>query len=105
RIFVVLDSRHGSGLVNSVQTMGIPANRIVVWDANGVEHIYPRSVLELQFGAYESLIITDDVVTANGVSIRKRELANFVAARLTPAVEYPAELVDKLLAPLGAFLH
>jgi hypothetical protein len=83
--------------------MGVAAENIVVWDGNGIEHLYPRAVLDKKFGGYADLTITGDVVSANGVECKKKELADFVALHLGADTSTSQEVVDKLLAKLDQF--
>ena len=102
RIFPVIDSVHASGLVDKLSDIGIPRENIVVWDKNGIEHNYPRAILEAIFGTFPSLQITGDAVSANGILLRKTDLANKVTERLTPDTRYPDEFQTKLLAKLDS---
>jgi hypothetical protein len=105
RIFVVLDSVHGKSLVDSVHGMGIPRHHIVVWDANGVEHVYPRVLLESYFGKFDKLAIVGDTVSANGLEIRKRDLVTYIVDRLSATTAYTGEMISKLLDPIAAVVN
>jgi AAA domain, putative AbiEii toxin, Type IV TA system len=105
RIFVVVDSVHGSDLQSSIQQMGVPANRIIEWDRNGIEHVYPPRLLEQTFGAFEKLSITGDDVSANGRTMRKTDLAASIVRQLTPETELPQEFETKLLRPIASSLY
>ena len=105
RIFVILDAVHGPSLVNKVEQMGVRRSNIIVWDGNGIEHVFPREILEQHFGSYEELDIRDDVVSANGIEVRKQELADYVVDRLTRETDPPNEVRRKLLDPLDSILY
>jgi predicted ATP-dependent endonuclease of OLD family len=100
RIFVVLDSVHEKSMPAQLVAMGIAAKNVIIWTQNGIEFLYPRELLERKFGTYETLEISGDVIEHNGVSAKKKELADFIASRMTGDEALPEELEEKLLAPL-----
>jgi hypothetical protein len=104
RIFAVLDSRHGHGLVDQLVQMGIKREHIVVWEGNGIEYVYPRKLLERRFGQFSDFTINGDIVIVNGHSVTKQELNNYVVNNLRGEEELPQELMEKLLTPLEAWL-
>lgn len=108
RIWCVLDQRHRAGLPEALANRGVPANNIVTWDRNGIEYVYPDLLLMQAFrteaGAADRMVILGDSVQVGGIEIRKSELAEFVSSRLSATTEFPAELFDKLLAPLDTVL-
>lgn len=104
RIFVVLDSIHGIGISQQLQDMGVREDNIITWGKNGIEFMYPESLLEKRFGAFDQLEVNDDVVTTNGIQVKKADLANFVTKNLSAAVELPTELEVKLLDKLDTIL-
>ena len=105
RMFVVLDSVHGTGLVEHLTKMGVKPSNVIVWDSNGIEYVYPRSLLEKCFGANGRLEINGDRVSANGITRTKKELAGFIVQNITSADELPEELNEKLLKLLEAVLY
>jgi hypothetical protein len=104
RIFAVIDSRHGLGLVDRLVEMGINREHVVVWKGNGIEHVYPRKILERRFGQFGEITIDGDIVTINGHSVSKQELNDYVVNHLRGDEEVPQELIEKLLGPLEAIL-
>lgn len=78
RIVVVLDSVHTAGLPAEVEKMGIPRANIVIWPRNGIEYYYPPSLVDSIYGTGGDLKIDGDVVTRNGISHSKAELARKV---------------------------
>ncbi|RMG81835.1 MAG: ATP-binding protein [Chloroflexi bacterium] len=104
RIFVVLDSIHGTGLSQKLQEMGISKENIITWERNGIEHLYPKSILDKYFGSADGIKINGDTVSANGVSCKKSELAEFVIKNMSESTELPEELKKKLLCKLDAIL-
>ena len=105
RIFCILDAEHGRTLRDQLARTGVSGENIVVWAGNGIEFVYPEDVLRELFGAAEGLVIQDDSVTLNGVSKRKKELAELVSAYLTDATHHRTELQEKLLKPLDRLLR
>ena len=105
RIFCILDAEHGQTLRDQLARTGVSGENIVVWAGNGIEFVYPEDVLRELFGAAKGLVIQDDSVTLNGVSKRKKELAELVSAYLTDATHHRTELQEKLLKPLDRLLR
>ena len=105
RIFCILDAVHGQTLRGQLGRAGVSGEKIVVWEGNGIEFVYPEDALRKIFGAAEGLAIQDDSVTLNGVSKRKNELAELVSACLTAATHHRTELHEKLLKPLDRLLR
>ncbi len=105
RMFVILDSVHGHGLTEELERMGIAKDNIIVWDANGIEYVYPRDVLEKRFGDFDKLIIEDDRVSANGTVVLKKELSEFVVANMTADHELPSELKERFLNKLDSVIY
>lgn len=72
RLFVVLDSVHQPGLSSELEKMGVLSEHIVTWSKNGIEYLYPASLIA---GVYacsidraHELTIHDDIVVLNGIS-------------------------------------
>ena len=105
RIFCILDAEHGRTLRDQLVRAGVSGENIVVWAGNGIEFVYPEDALRELFGAAKGLVIQDDNVTLNGVSKRKKELAELVSAYLTDATHHRTELQEKLLEPLDRLLR
>lgn len=105
RVFAVLDSRHGHGLSDHLIEMGVPRDNVVIWEANGIEYLYPRSILEARFGAYDALVIAGDRVNIGAHAITKQELADLVVNSLRGDEALPEELLAKLIRPLEALLY
>lgn len=100
RIFVVLDSVHVAGLQDQIAAMGVPEENIVVWLKNGIEFYYPPSIIDDIFGAGPEINISKDVVSRNGVSYAKGELAERVLARLQRDTPMHPEFHNMLLEPV-----
>ncbi|MEZ5930363.1 MAG: AAA family ATPase [Alphaproteobacteria bacterium] len=105
RIFVVLDAVHGHDLPAKFQKQGIPAERILIWENNGIEYLYPQRLLREKFGAFERLTMVDgDRIFANQLTVTKNELSSFVVDRLSKEEVLPVELEEKLFNPLSTLL-
>jgi len=97
RIFVVLDSVHNRGLQATLVGMGLPQESIVVWSSNGIEHVYPPTILDTIFGAGESITISDDMVSRNSISYSKAELSDLVCAQLSESTPMHPEFDERLV--------
>jgi hypothetical protein len=104
RVFVVLDKVHQPGLSDELQRLGVLASNIVIWPKNGIEYFYPPAVMQALFSCsteqLTDLQIAGDVITLNGISKTKNDLATEVVKQLSEATSYPGELESQLLAPL-----
>lgn len=102
RIFVVLDSVHQPGLVSDLTEMGVMAENIVVWNKNGIEYVYPNSIMCSVFNCSSErlaeLNITGDIVSLNGIQRKKNELKAEVIGKLVIGTELPEELEKKLIS-------
>jgi predicted ATP-dependent endonuclease of OLD family len=105
RIIAVLDSVHGAGLRQSLTTMGLNEENIVVWTQNGIEHIYPEEILNAIFGSGGSIAIDEDIISRNGTSYKKAELSEKVCARLTANTKMTAEFDEKFLSIVRKHLN
>lgn len=105
RTFIILDSVHSRGTKEELSKLGAPDDRIVVWDKNGIEYIYPPSLVANVFGCGEGdlnlLSITSDNVTVGEETRRKVALAEEVITRMRSDTEHNSELTIKLLRPLA----
>jgi hypothetical protein len=104
RIFAVLDRTHAPRLAEELHQLGVVRENIVEWSVNGIEFLYPRAILVQHFGEFGELEITDDLVRANGIETRKRDLVEYVTARMTGQEPLEKELETKLLARLRAVI-
>lgn len=103
RLFAVLDSVHGTGLAERLVKLGVDADKIITWEGNGIEYVYPASSLQDVFGT-TNISIDGDRVSGNGHTLTKADLAQKVTDKLSTDTELPAEFEDKLLTPLGRLL-
>jgi metal-sulfur cluster biosynthetic enzyme len=101
RIFVVLDSVHQAGLARELVDMGLLAENVIIWDRNGIEYVYPETLLCTIFGCPKArlaeLQIRDDIVSLNGIERKKNELKTEILAKLTENTELPQEVENKLI--------
>jgi hypothetical protein len=105
RLFVVLDSVHQPSLRQELTALGIPDDHVVEWSRNGIEYLYPTSLLADKYacppGQVNDLRISGDVVSLGTLAYKKSELCDEIVMRLTLETELPAELEERLLAPLA----
>lgn len=101
RIFVVIDSVHQKGLSAELVAMGVMENNIIIWDENGIEYVYPPSIMSSIYSCaleqIKEINIENDVVSLNGISKKKNELKNEVLSRITIDTEFPFEVESKLI--------
>lgn len=102
RLFVVVDSVHQVGLDNqSLIKLGMNPSNLIVWNKNGIEYLYPPSILAAIFSCspqeLEKINVADDRITLNEITKTKNELALEVVGRMQHDTPLPAEITDKLL--------
>jgi hypothetical protein len=100
RIFAVVDSVHGQGLVQHLQKMGVSQENIVVWTKNGIEYYYPASVIKNIFHSDNELIINGDRIRLNGLEYTKNELADMVVSKIDKNTEYNQEFLNEFLSKI-----
>lgn len=105
RIVAVLDSIHQKGLSNQLKKMGVPSENIIVWEKNGIEHYYPKGVLVKIFGNHETLEIDSDLVSANGIKIKKTELVDLVCQNLSHDDIFTEEFNQKFFSRIKALTY
>jgi AAA domain, putative AbiEii toxin, Type IV TA system len=98
RLIAVLDSVHGSGLQQTLVSMGMLEENIVAWSRNGIEHVYPPTALDEVYGAGGQMMIVDDIVSRNGISYSKATLADKISAKVTAATPMSQEFYDRFLS-------
>ncbi len=105
RLFVVLDSVHQLGLSSELERMGVLTQNIVTWSRNGIEYLYPVSLLAHIYACsvdrVQELTIRDDRVTLNGISKSKNELKDEILRSFHSGNALPDELESKLLNEVG----
>jgi hypothetical protein len=98
RIIAVVDSVHGLSLRQSLVSMGMPDENIVVWSKNGIEHVYPPAVLDEIYGVGGEITIAGDRVSRNGIGFSKADLADKVCARVTAETPMSVEFEERFLS-------
>ncbi len=98
RLIAVVDSIHGTGLKQTLVSMGLPEENVVVWSQNGIEHLYPEDTLKSIFGAGGNIVINGDVISRNGINYTKTELSDKVCSHLTVTTPMVSEFSDQLLS-------
>ena len=104
RLFVVLDSIHQAGLKRELEDMGVIGSQVVIWLKNGIEYVYPPSVLASVFSCSEEAVagmqIDSDRIHLNGIEKTKAQLSGDVVRVVTASTRLPEELEEKLLIPI-----
>lgn len=96
RIVAILDSRHGSDVVETLKKAGIPDEHIIKWSKNGIEFFYPEKIMADVFGGSGEITITDDQISLNGISYKKAELCQLIMSKLDEKTIIPQEIDEKL---------
>ena len=105
RIIVVLDKKHQHNLSQKLTDQGIAASNIVVWSKNGIEYFYPPTIMKDIFSEFDEIEMNGDVISANGVSYKKNDLADQVVLRLTRDTKMSKEFEQKMLNKLDKMLY
>ena len=109
RIFVVLDSVTQKGLKETLIKMGILEDNIVIWDNNGIEYVYPDSIMQSVYSCslqdIKNINIIGDIVTIGAISYKKDELNKKVLALLSGTTVLPEQIEIKLLNRLRKVLE
>ena len=102
RLFVVLDSVHQLNLSIELQSTGVEAANIIIWDRNGIEYLYPPSLLSDVFGCaldrVSEVTIQGNRIQLNGITKTKSDLSKEVLTRVYSATVLPAEMEKKFLS-------
>ena len=101
RIFIILDSVHSASLPSQLTGMGIPAENVIVWPDNGIEFCYPPTLVDKFFGVGAKLTANGDVVSRNGVSYSKADLAAKISASLARDTPMHPSFENLFLTPLA----
>lgn len=98
RIVAILDSKHGSDIVDSLKKAGIPEDHIIRWSKNGIEFLYPEKIVNEIFGGSGEIEIKDDQVSRNGIVYKKVRLCEMVLSKLDEKTVLPEEINKKLFS-------
>lgn len=101
RVFVVLDAVHGAGLPEQLQQIGVESSNVVSWPRNGIEYYYPPSILDSIYGLGGEMHIVKDVISRNGISYTKNELADKVCSALTAATVHNSDFEKLFIESLA----
>ncbi len=104
RIVAILDSKHGSDIVESLKKAGIPDEHIIRWSKNGIEFFYPKKIMDDIFGGDGEINITDDLISKNGLSYKKGELCELVVSKIDEKTIVPDEIQEKLFSVVDAIV-
>lgn len=104
RTIVIYDKIKQAGIERACEKIGLPLQSRVEWLGNGIEYVYPASIISEIFrksGINASdLIINGDFVTYGEIFYKKMELCRMVCDRLTVDTALPSEIQDKLIGRL-----
>ena len=95
RIIAILDKTHDSSVEQTLVKAGIPEENIIIWDENGIEYVYPESILNSIYGSGNSIIVNGDIVSKNGIDYKKWELCQKISNKVNSDTEYTQEFQDK----------
>ncbi|MBZ5678368.1 MAG: hypothetical protein LAP61_29375 [Acidobacteriia bacterium] len=102
----MIESRPNTpGVKSKLQQLGLDPANIIHWTENGIEHYYPHEILHRKFGEFTELSIVGDDVAANGIVIRKKELAEYIVDNLNGSEPLHDELRSKLFDRLDRLLQ
>jgi predicted ATP-dependent endonuclease of OLD family len=105
RTFIVLDSIHSAGTKEELIRMGAKESNIIIWSNNGIEYLYPKSIMSKIFSCslaeVKNINIVNDNIAMNGITKRKQELSELIVGQMTADTKLPDELTEKLLSPLS----
>lgn len=104
RIFVVLDRVHGGGLVDSLKSMGLPEENIIIWSKNGIEYYYPPDVIQSIFHSNQPFTINGDRISLNGIEYTKNDLVEMVVDRMDKTTNYTEEFENELFSKINKAL-
>lgn len=97
RVFVVLDSVHSASLPEQLTQMGIERGNVVAWPRNGIEYYYPPTILDSIYGHGGDISISGDIISRNGLSYTKNDLADKVCNALSSDTVHHSEFESFLL--------
>lgn len=100
RVFAVIDSIHGVGLVQHLEKMGVPKDNIIVWSKNGIEYYYPPEIMKTIFQSSGDFAISGDQITLNGLVYSKNDLCDLVLPKVDARTQYCQEFNDEFLAKI-----
>jgi hypothetical protein len=100
RVFAIVDSTHGTGMIQHLEGMGMPRQNIVVWEKNGIEYYYPQNLIQEVFHSTEPISVHGDRISLNGLTYTKQQLSDLILPRIDGRTVYPAEFSCEFLNKL-----
>lgn len=104
RTIIVYDSVKQAGITRSADNAGLPPKSRVEWSDNGIEYLYPLSVLQTIYRqsvlSYTDLCIDKDKVSVGEINYTKMELCKMVISNITLDTVLPQEIEQKLIEPI-----
>jgi predicted ATPase len=105
RTFAVSDRVEQAGLNRVCDRVGLPERNKIKWTGNGIEYVYPTSILRSIFRdenmTAAALNTGNDQVSYGGLSYKKTDLCRQVCERIDSQTVYPDELEMRLVAVLA----
>jgi predicted ATPase len=101
RIFAIVDSVHGPGLPESLISMGLPKENVVVWSQNGIEFVYPPGIMDGIYGDGGTIAVNGDRISRNSMEYTKNELAEMVCSRVNNGATMHKEFDEKFMIPMA----
>lgn len=108
RTFIVYDKVKQAGIERACKNAGLPDSSRIEWLENGIEFLYPISVLRSIYRKNDmelsDLIIDNDRVCVGEITYTKMELCKMVTAQMTRQTPLSDEIHAKLLKPIRALM-
>nr|WP_321231338.1 AAA family ATPase [uncultured Psychroserpens sp.] len=98
RIIPILDKVHGGDVKQKIISLGVKEESIIIWDNNGIEYYYPKIILDEIYGADCKIIIDGDIISWNGISYKKADLAEKITSKLKLGLKFNKEFNEKFFA-------
>ena len=109
RIFVVVDSVHPSGLVQDLLGMGVLQENVIIWEKNGIEYVYPPSLMGAVFSCEpdrsQEISVEKDVISLGANCFKKAELSREILKRFDGQTLLSDEFEQKLMSRLRTVLE
>ena len=104
RTLVIYDKVKQAGIIRACDNAGLPPQSRVEWDENGIEFLYPLTLLQMIYRhptlSYADLHFDRDKVTVGDLTYTKMELCRMIVAQITILTPFPQEIDQKLLRPM-----
>ncbi|MDO6595596.1 hypothetical protein Q4512_01645 [Oceanihabitans sp. 2_MG-2023] len=95
RIIAVLDKVHDTSVEQTLIKAGIPKENIIIWNENGIEYVYPESIINVIYGSGNTIEIKEDLVSKNGIDYKKWELCQNVVSKINSDTKFSQEMKSK----------